>query len=263
MTDDLLYEKLEGVAVLTLNRPDKMNAITVPMADALIDVVERVRRDDDVRVLVVTGAGKAFCAGADVSRLANRLQGKDETRFRSERYQPRGPFALALARAERPTIAAVNGAAVGAGMAIALACDIRIASETATFGSLFVRRAIPPDSGTSWFLPRIVGVSTALEMMYTGDIIDAARAKEIGLVSRVAPAGKLMEEVMALARKIASGPPVALELTRRAVYRGLVSDLASQFDYESFIQGIARQTEDHKEGVQAFFEKRQPRFTGR
>lgn len=263
LTSVLAYEKREGVGVLTLNRPEKANAFNQEMVDGIMDVLERVRKDDDVRVLVVTGAGKAFCAGADVSRLQNRLQGKEEARFRSERYESRGSFVLALTQSPRPTIAAVNGVAVGAGMSIALACDIRIAAETASFGSLFIRRAIPPDSGTSWLLPRLVGISNALEMMYTGEIIDAARAKEIGLVSRVVPPGKLMEETMALARKIAAGPAVALDLTRRAVYRGLSNDLPAQYEYESYVQRIASQAEDHKESIQAFFEKRPPRYTGR
>ena len=262
-SDVLAYQKQEGVGVLTFNRPDKMNAFNQDMVDSIMDVLGHVRKDDDVRALVVTGAGRAFCAGADVSRLQNRIQGKPEYRFRSESYDPRGYFALALARCERPTIAAVNGPAVGAGLALALACDIRIASESASFGSLFIRRALPPDSGTSWFLPRVVGLSNALEMMYTGEIIDAARAKEMGLVSRVVPAAKLMDEAMTLARKIAAGPAVALDLTKKAAYHALVSDLPEQYDYESYIQRIATLSEDHKEGVTAFFEKRPPRFTGR
>ena len=257
---DVLFEKENGIATLTLNRPDKYNALTTEMVGELRRIFEEMPRDDSVKVLIITGAGRAFCSGADVVR---RLAGGEEPKkMRWELIRPRGSELLPLAKLPKPTIAAINGVVAGVGNSLALACDIRIASDHARFTTAWVKMGLIPDGGATYFLPRILGISNALELMFTGEMINATEAERIGLVSRVVPHDDLMRVVKELAGKIAKGPSVAIELMKMGAYRALNHDLDSQIDFEIYAQGICRNTKDHKEGVEAFMQKREPKFEG-
>lgn len=256
------------VALLTLNRPQKLNALTPRMLwHELPPALREVETDPEVGALVITGAGKGFSSGADVSGL-NRSIGTDvrtaDPAFTSpEPWGMRYAFIERLRNLPKPTIAAVNGVAAGAGLSIALACDLRIAGPTARFCSVFIRRGLVPDCGATFFLSRLLGTAKALEMMYTGDIIEAPEAERLGLVNQVVPAEELLGTALALASRIAKGPPVALALTKRIVYHWLERDLLAQLEYEAYNQRLCRETEDFKEGVRAFLEKREPEFKGR
>ena len=260
---DIILEKEGGIATITLNRPEKLNAISMLMREELGEVIEEVRADDSIRAVIVTGAGRGFCVGADIGAVIGGKIGielKEESR--RIRLKPLGWYVLNLAKLEKPTIAAVNGVAAGIGLSIALACDIRIASEAARFGAVWVRLALTPDGGATYLLPRILGIAKALELMFSGDIIDAWEAERIGLVSRVVPPDELMKVTKELAGKIAKGPPITMELTKRAVYRGVENDLDSQINFETYIGNLVRATQDHQEGVKAYMEKREPQFKG-
>ncbi|MFC1985031.1 enoyl-CoA hydratase/isomerase family protein [Chloroflexota bacterium] len=264
--ESIILEKEKGIATITLNRPDKLNAFTYPMNNEIKEAVEDVVNDDDVRVLILTGAGRGFCAGADRGAQAERATMRDVgQRTAKSRHDQLTHLAgsTVINQMEKPTICAVNGVAVGIGLAFTLACDIRIASENARFGALWGRRGLMADGGGTYFLTRIVGTARALELLYTDDIIDAREAERIGLVSRVVPHDELMPVVKELAGKIAKGPSVALELTKRAVYKALSNDLESQLDFEHWGQSVCYLTEDHKEAIQAAIEKRDAVFKGR
>lgn len=261
--EDIVFTREEGVATITLNRPERLNAFGTAMRESLFQAVEEVRRDAETKVLIITGAGRAFCAGGDVSGQQERMSWDHSQRMRFLLSALSSMVPPLLRRLDKPVIAAVNGIAAGAGFCIALACDIRIASENARFSMAFVKRGIIPDSGGTWLLPRIVGVSKACELMFTGDTIDAKEAERIGVVSKVVPQEELMKETMELATKIAKGASIAIGLTKRAIYRGLECSFESQIDTEVYSNSICYLTEDHKEGVQAFFEKREPIFKGR
>jgi len=261
--NEILLEKKEGVAVVTLNRPERFNSFTTSMYREFPRIVDQLRRDDEVKAVILTGAGKGFCAGSDVSdRLGKRLEkGGEESRF--ENLQQVGAMALDIADFDKPIIGAINGAAVGAGLSLALLCDIRLASEKARFGAVWLNVGLTADVGATYYLPRIVGREKALELILTREIVGADEALKIGLVSKVFPHDQLMDEARNLARSIATGPSVAVELTKRALQRSFDNDLRTQLDYESYAQNICRQTEDHKEGIRAFAEKRKPLFVGR
>lgn len=259
----LLYESQDGIVTLTLNRPDRLNALGGTVREDLLDAVRRASEDPEVRVMIVTGAGKAFCAGGDVKAMsASREAG--HARSLAERIAPiRDRVILAMRDAPQPIIAAVNGPAVGAGMNVALACDIRLASTAARFGQTFVRRGLHPDWGGTWFLPRLVGTSRACELIFTGDIIGAEEAGRLGIVNRVVAPDELMPAAVELARRIAAGPPVAIRLAKRAIHHAAGADLRSALEYETFAQNVCFETEDSREGLRAFLEKREPRFEGR
>ena len=261
--NEILLEKKEGVAVVTLNRPERFNSFTTSMYREFPQIVDQLRRDDEVKAVILTGAGKGFCAGSDVSdRLGKRLEkGGEESRF--ENLQQVGAMALDIADFDKPIIGAINGAAVGAGLSLALLCDIRLASEKARFGAVWLNVGFIPDVGATYYLPRIVGREKALELILTREIVGADEALKIGLVSKVFPHAQLMDEARKLAGSIAAGPSVAVELTKRGLQRSLENDLKTQLDYETYAQNICRQTEDHKEGIRAFAEKRKPAFVGR
>ncbi len=261
--EGLELEKSEGIAVLTLNRPAKLNAITVEMgAVGLSKLLREIQEDDDIRVLVITGAGRGFCAGADVSTLASLTQLASKLK-RQEKLQAVGAFALQLYDLEKPVIAAINGVAAGAGVSIALVSDIRIASENARFGMVFVSRGLIPDCGATFLMPRLLGTGKSFELMYTGDIIDAKEAKRIGLVDKVVPHDSLMDATMSLAKRLAKAPPLTLAQIRRAVHSGLLNNLEQQLYFESYAQNFLFGTEDFREGVSSFLEKREPQFKGR
>lgn len=262
--EDAIFEKEEGIATLTLNLPERFNALSVGIREALLRAVEDVAADDDTRVLIITGAGRAFCSGADVRGLAGQTEIRSGEVGRRGILGPLSLPVLRLSQLEKPVIAAVNGVAAGAGFGLAMACDIRIASETARFISVFVRRGLPVEWGLSHFLPRAVGTAKALEIMWTGETIDAGEAERLGIVSKVVPADDLMKETKALAAKLAKGPPIAIELIKRVVYAGLQSNnLAAQLGYETYAAGVCVRTEDFGEGVKSFLEKREAIFKGR
>jgi enoyl-CoA hydratase/carnithine racemase len=260
-TDELLYDVKDKIATLTLNRPDKMNAFTGPMIDRWAWALNEAQRDPDVNVVVVTGAGKAFCAGGDVARMAqgepSALDGKNGL------WEGIHRVPKTLEQMDKPVIAMVNGAAVGAGMGMSLMCDVRIASDTARFSTGYVRVGLVPGDGDTYFLPRLVGTAKALELLWTADFIEAPKALELGIVNRVVPADKLAEETHALARQIADGPQIPIRMIKRLVYQSMRLDLRTHLDLVSSHMGLVRQTADHKEGVQAFKDKRPPKFTGR
>jgi len=262
--EDLLLEKRDdGVAVLTLNVPEKLNAITRAMSMNLPLATAELARDDDVRVVVVTGAGRGFCSGADVSMMAGR-GASGEIPPRQQRLMVTGePHYDVFPRLEKPVIAAINGACVGGGLSLALSCDIRLASEKARFGVAQVARALVPDFGLTYYLPVAVGLSNALQLMFTAELIDAAEALRLGLVSRVVPPDELMPAALELAERIAAQPPVSVELSKRMVYRRIRGEVDRAVEIETYANRVARSTEDHAAAVRAFLEKRPPpRFTG-
>lgn len=261
----ILLEIRDGVAVLTLNRPEKMNSINnLMLMEELPHAFSLMERDDAVKVLILTGAGeRAFCAGGDAGdRLVNRMSGKKIESSRFEKIKPVGWLGEMMYRFKKPAIAAINGMTAGAGVAIAMLCDIRICSEKARFSLVFIKRGLTPDCGITYLLPRLVGSAKALELMWTGDIIDARAAESIGLVNRVVRNEDLISEARKFALRLASGPSVAIELTKWAVRKGMENSFENQLDFESRAQHLCMSTEDFKEGVKSFLEKREPHFIG-
>ena len=260
----LIYEVKDAIATLTLNRPERLNALGDTLRDDLHDAVLRASQDAEVRVMVVTGAGKGFCAGGDVKAMNDAKEGRAPARPLEDKVAPlRDRVLLAMRDAPKPVIAAVNGAAAGAGMNLALGCDIRLASTAAKFTQAFVKRGLHPDWGGTYFLPRLVGMAKACELIFTGDMIDAPEALRLGLVSAVHEPDALLPEVYRLAEKIAGGPPIAIRLAKRSLYRNERADLPEALEFETFAQSICQVTEDAGEGIRAFVEKRAPRFRGR
>jgi len=256
---EILFEKEKPLAMITLNRPEILNAYTPRMAQEIVKALEEADKDRNIRAVIVTGTGRGFCSGADRTLRAPR------TAVPIPRDTIFGPLVRKLmSEFDKPVIAAINGVVAGGGFSFAMACDIRIASDRASFSQIFVKRGITPDNGSTWLLPRLVGMAKACELVWTGDIIDAAEAERIGLVSRVVPQANLLSVVRELATRIASGPPVAIQLAKRALYQGaLSSDLPSQMELELHYQAICHTTEDSQEGTRAFIEKRAPVFKGR
>lgn len=261
---DILYSLDRGIARITLNKPEKLNALSWGSWAEIENAIAMADADDNVKVVLITGAGRGFCAGTDLttgtkeSDWPARPLGGRPGMMRS-RYLGTAQ----VYHCRKPTIAAVNGASVGAGFSLAMACDIRIASDAARFSAIFVKRAIVADTGCTWFLPRLVGVENALKMMYTGKIIDAPEALRIGLVSEVVSADELAGRATALALEIANGPSLAIELMKRLTHEGLTRDLDEQIEMEQFLQGITHNTEDAAEGRNSFLERREPVFKGR
>jgi 2-(1,2-epoxy-1,2-dihydrophenyl)acetyl-CoA isomerase len=258
MTDTILTSVADGVLTITLNRPDALNAFTVEMKEGLLAAFKDAARNKDVRVVILTGAGRAFSAGQDLKERA----GPDVNDLGTELRQRYNPIILAMRRLEKPIVGAINGVAAGAGISIAIACDILIASDKASFMEAFGRVGLVPDTGSSWFLPRLFGPARAAEMMFTADSVDAATAERIGLVNRVVPADDLMDEANALAARLAQAAPMALALAKRALNRALNSTLDDALEFEAQLQSIAGRSADHKEGVAAFVEKRPAKFKG-
>jgi len=259
MYKTLIYEKKDNIGLLTINRPEKMNAISNELTTELKQLLAEIEEDEDLRVLIVTGAGKkAFVAGADIKEIVDRdaKLGRRVTRERQEIFSR-------IENLQVPVIGAINGYALGGGLELALACSIRICSEKAQFGAPEVKLGIIPGDGGTQRLPRLVGLGRAMEMILTGDFIDAQEAYRIGLVNKVVPLEKLMEEAMALAQKIASRPPLAVRYAKEAVNRSQEGDAASGFALESYLHALTCTTEDKKEGVSAFLEKRKGTFKGK
>jgi enoyl-CoA hydratase/carnithine racemase len=259
----LIAETKDGIATLTLNRPERLNALGDTLRDDLHDALTRAVDDSAVRVIVITGAGKGFCSGGDVKAMHDAKE-RGAGRPVLDKVAPSRDRTLLLMRdAPQPIIAAVNGAAAGAGMNLALGCDIRLASTTARFGETFVKRGLHVDWGGTYFLPRLVGMAKACELIFTGEMIGAEEALRLGIVSAVHPPEELMPATRELARKIADGPPLAIRLAKRALYHGENTDLRSALEFETFAQNVCSETEDAKEGIRAFVEKRPPTFHGR
>ncbi len=256
----ILYSVTDNVATITFNRPDVRNAFNDQMAEEMQSALKNVERDEAVRCIVITGAGQGFCAGQDLAAI--RARG-GEVSFRDHLKKTYNPIVSKLRSIEKPVIAAINGAAAGAGWGMALACDIRYASEAAKFRLAFIGIGLAPDSGTAYFLPRLVGLGKALELAYTNDPVDANTALSLGLVNKVMPADQLMPTTLELAKKLVQGPTRAMGLTKRAMNYALTSDLTDALDYEAHTQEIAGRSQDHHEGVQAFLEKRSPKFVGK
>ncbi len=233
------------------------------MVEDSIAALQSFQTDREVRVVVITGAGgRAFCAGADVQNLQNRAE--EATPMEQRRYvQNAQKLTMAIRQLEKPVIAAVNGVAAGGGCDIALACDIRIASEKAKFGEVFAKIGLFPGTGGTYFLPRLVGIAKALELIWTGDVIDAYEAERLGLVSQVVADDQLMTETLAFAERLSQGPPLAISLAKTAVYKGLALDIHSALEYAATAESITLTSDDHREGVTAFREKRAPHFEGR
>jgi 2-(1,2-epoxy-1,2-dihydrophenyl)acetyl-CoA isomerase len=262
--NDIMYEGTEGIAHLTLNKPEKLNALSWGSWSEIENAIAMADADDAVKVVLITGAGRGFCAGTDLTTgtresdwPARPLAG------RPGMMRSRYLGTAQVYHCRKPTIAAVNVASVGAGFSLAMACDIRIASEAARFSAIFVKRAIVADTGCTWFLPRLVGLENALKLMYTGRIVGAEEALSMGLVSEVVPADQLIARANALATEIATGPSVAIELMKRLTHEGLTRGLDEQIEMEQFLQGITHNTEDAAEGRNSFLERREPVFKGR
>ena len=258
--EGLLFAKEDGIATITFNRPEKLNADTEAMSIEVHRLATELRTDESVKVLVFTGAGEAFSTGADAGDLTANYDASTEVYMLKRAL---GWWILPVRYFPKPTIAAIPGIVAGVTFSLALACDIRIASEKARFSMVFVKRGLVPDGGATYYLPRMLGTSKALELMWLGETIDAREAERLGLVSRVVPHNELMKVTKELATKIAKGPSVAIELIKKGVYRGMVNDLESQLDFETLAQRICVQTEDFKEGMASFLEKRPPQFKGR
>ena len=256
--ETILYEKENGVATITLNRPQSLNAFVPQMNKEVFEVLKDGERDKEVRCLMITGTGRAFCAGQDLKGRTPEQKGSLGASLR-EKYNP---MIRQIRQMEKIVIAAINGVAAGAGCNLALACDLRVASEDAKFIQSFVRVGLAPDSGGSFILPRLVGLSKAMELLLLGDTVDAKEAQRIGLVARVFPAAEFAASARAIAEQVARAPR-GIGLIKRAVNHANLQNLEADLDYEAHMQEIAGRSSDYDEGVRAFLAKRPPEFTGK
>lgn len=271
----ILFKEDNGIAIITLNRPQVRNAINDQMADELASAIAGVAKDEKTRVLIITGSGPSFCAGADFRFGQVRAGGVSVERAEDLQFAHRAisrghllhklqsGTILALQRLDKPTIAMVNGDAVGAGFDLCLACDLRVSSANARFMVAYTRMAVVPDGGGTWLLPRVVGLGKALELIFTADFCDAEEAYRIGMLNRLVPHEELEKTTMDLALRIAKGPPISHRLSKVLIYKGLETDLETALQFLSACIPITIASEDHKEAVRAFAEKRSPMFEGK
>lgn len=260
--ETILFEIEDNVATITMNRPEALNALNVQLGQELVDAVTRCRSDPSVRAVVLKGAGRAFCAGGDLKAFTTFLQGDPLAAFRA--FASRLHVGIIEVRhMEKPVIAQVHGVAAGAGMSLALACDLTVAAESAQFMMAYCRVGLSPDGSSSYFIPRLVGPKKALEIFYTGDPIAAPEAERIGLINRAIADDDLEKESRALARRLAQGPTVALGRAKELVYRSLGETLETQLEHERDFIALSATTEDFREGIQAFIQKREAQFRGR
>ncbi len=255
-------ELRSGVLWLTLNRPEKLNAFDEQMGNDLMDALKEAERSAEVRSVVLTGEGRAFSVGEDLNSNRATYEGGKPALLGEVLKRKYNPIVQRIRRMEKPVVASINGVTAGAGLGLALACDLRAASDKATFHEAFIKVGLAPDSGTSFWLTRILGLAKAMEVGLLGEPIDSTMALNLGLVNWVFPADKLSDEVAKIAERLAKGPTRALGLTKRALNRAIVVDMDSALEYEAYLQDVAGRTADHVEGVKAFFEKREARFTG-
>lgn len=263
--EPVLYENQDGIVTLTLNRPETRNPVSDDdIMEALLDALAQIDRDQSMRAVILTGAGSSFSSGGNLKKMGDAGGLNDKLPAQTRRNYKFGIQRLPLAfeALDVPVIAAVNGPAIGAGCDLACMCDIRIASETARFAESFVKIGLVPGDGGAWLLPRIVGFSKACEMALTGDAVDAQEALSIGLVSKIVPGASLMEAARAMATRIAANPPHAVRMTKRLLRASRDSNLATLLEMSASFQALAHVTQDHKEAINAFLEKREASFTG-
>ena len=257
----MLYRTEGNVAILTINRPEAKNSFSPEMLTLWRQFLEEAKSDNQVRVIVLTGKGDTFCSGGDIREMAEgRLRSWDMKKFLWEGVHR---IIFALEDLDKPVIAAINGAAMGAGLDMAIMCDLRVCSDRAKLSESYILLGIVPGDGGAYFLPRLIGIGKALELLLTGDILSPQEALEIGLVNRVVDHDRLMEETMMLAERIASKPPLAIRMVKRAVYQGQTSTLRSHLDYISSQIALLSETQDHQEAARSFLEKRKPIFEGK
>jgi 2-(1,2-epoxy-1,2-dihydrophenyl)acetyl-CoA isomerase len=263
--DQQLLTRVEegGVAVLTMNRPDALNALTRPMMRAMWEALERCGQDPEIGCIVLTGAGRGFCAGGDVKAMASGEKNLGTFEAKAADLRARMDIVRLLHAGAKPTIAMVNGVAAGAGLGLALACDIRIAGTSARMTTAFAKVGLSGDFGGTWFLNRLVGPARARELYFTSDILDATRIEALGLANRIVPDEALEAETMAMARRIAEGPRVALTYMKKNAKVAMTGTLSDLLDAEAMHMTRCRDTEDHREASKAFVEKRKPVFQGR
>ena len=263
MSADLIEQVKDGVAVLTLNRPDRLNAMSRPMLDALLEALPRLAEDPAVGVVVLTGAGRGFCAGGDVKAMAEGTElGGQTMEEKAQALRSRMETSRWLHEMPKPTIAMMRGPAAGAGLSLAMACDLRIASDTVKLGTAFARVGYSGDFGGSYYLTQLVGTAKARELYFTADLLDAQQALGLGLVNRVVEDARLEEETMALASRLARGPRVAYRYMKRNMNAAETASLKDMLDLEAWNHTRTGMTEDHREAARAFVEKREPQFEG-
>lgn len=255
-------ETAGGVLWITLNRPDRLNAFNERMGDDLMEALKEGERSPDARCVVLTGEGRAFSVGEDLGSNRSAYESGKPMLLGEVLKRKYNPIVGRIRRMDKPVLAAVNGVTAGAGLGLALACDLRAASEKATFHEAFIKVGLAPDSGTSFWLTRILGLGKAMEVGLLGEPMDANRAMSLGLVNWVFPEEGFRANVAKIAERLAKGPTKAIGLTKRALNRAVVVDLDSALEYEMYLQDIAGRTRDHVEGVRAFFDKRDPSFSG-
>jgi 2-(1,2-epoxy-1,2-dihydrophenyl)acetyl-CoA isomerase len=255
-------EAKSGVQWIRLNRPDRLNAFDEQMGSELLEALKEAEKSADVRCVVITGEGRAFSVGEDLNTNKGEYESGRPLLLGETLRRKYNPIVARIRRMEKPVLAGINGVTAGAGLGLALSCDLRAASDTATFHEAFIKVGLAPDSGTSFWLTRILGLAKAMEVGMLGDPIDAQRALNLGLVNWVFQEQNFATDLAKMAERLATGPTRAIALTKRALNRAIVVDLDSALEYEAYLQEVAGRTKDHVEGVKAFFEKRQPEFAG-
>jgi 2-(1,2-epoxy-1,2-dihydrophenyl)acetyl-CoA isomerase len=264
---ELLIERKKPVCTVRFNRPEKMNSVYPVLMDKLVEALFSIDGEDNIRAVIISGTGGAFCSGIDLKMASQRVKENDPLLSSYSEMIPGQNKASWIAHIirnmKKPVIAAINGPAIGIGLTIALACDLRIASDEARLGAPFTSVGLVPELGSTYTLPRLIGIARACELVFTGKILDAAEAKEIGLLNHVVPLAELESFCLELAHKISEQPPLSIQIAKRALYQGLDSTLESQLKFEALALGVCARTEDHAEGIRAFLERRKPFFKGK